>query len=117
LVEAYDRALNKGDAQAIADLFAVTAMMLPPDEARIDGKEALYSRHKKLFDQATLQHALSAHNLIISDTLAGCSTPFLRFWRIPGLKITRNQLRRKLWHWLCFQSFTDWSATRSGTCR
>lgn len=70
LVEAYDRALNEGDAQAIADLFAENALMLPPNEAVIAGKEAICLRHKNLFDQVKLQHALNSDNLIISDTLA-----------------------------------------------
>ena len=67
LILKYDRALNDGNAQVIADLFAEKAVMMPPDEPVIEGKGAILLRHQSLFERASLRHSLKSDELVIAN--------------------------------------------------
>ena len=65
LCDRYDKVLNEGDADGLTSLFTEDAVLMPPDEALVVGKEQLFNRHKKLFKQYSLQHRLHSDESVV----------------------------------------------------
>ena len=61
----YDKALNDGDTAGLTNLFTEDAVMMPPDENLVVGKEQLFIRHNKLFKQLSLQHSLQSDESVV----------------------------------------------------
>lgn len=70
LIRRYDRALNEGNAEALASLFADDAVMMPPNEPVIAGRAAILKRHAYLFDTVSLRHSLKSDEQVVADTWA-----------------------------------------------
>ena len=70
LIRRYDRALNEGNAEAIAGLFADDAVMMPPNEPVITGRAAILTRHASLFDTVSLRHSLQSDERVVADPWA-----------------------------------------------
>lgn len=49
--EAYKQAFNEQSAEGIAELYADDAVVLPPNEDRVQGKDAVAQRQTRLFEQ------------------------------------------------------------------
>jgi len=63
----YDRVLNKGDAQRLAELFTTDAVMLPPSEPPVRGRDHIRARHGGLFREFRLKHRLNAADVIVTQ--------------------------------------------------
>ncbi len=61
---------HAGDAETLAKLFTKEAVLLPPGEAMVSGREAINARFSRGFEQAVLDFSLEPDSTLISGDLA-----------------------------------------------
>ena len=69
--DAYKKAFNEQSAEGIAELYADDAVLLPPNEDRVQGKDTVAQRQTRLFEQMGAKDL----DLSVDETrLSGVST-------------------------------------------
>ena len=78
------RADNANDLETVVALYADDATLLPPEEARVDGKAAIRSRYTALFARTRMDARFE-----IDDEKAGDATGYIR-GRMIGKRTAAN---------------------------
>ena len=66
----YSAANNAGDAVATAGLFTDDAILMPPNEAAVVGKEAIQSNSQARFDEFKSEHGATSEEIELADQWA-----------------------------------------------
>ncbi len=70
LRQEYSIAYNAGDAAALAGLYTDDAVLLPPNDATLTGKEAIQSMYEVTFDQFTGEHSTTSQEIEVAGDWA-----------------------------------------------